>query len=63
VGRAIVLAFDDGFANFYTEVFPLLRQFGMTATVFLVTDFVGDGPSGMRGPGRRRGLSPRSRRR
>lgn len=40
-GRAVVLTFDDGFANFYTEVFPLLRQFGMTATVFLVTDFVG----------------------
>ena len=40
-GRAVVLTFDDGFANFYTEVFPLLRQFGMAATVFLVTDFVG----------------------
>ena len=40
-GRAVVLTFDDGFANVYTEVFPLLRRFGMTATVFLVTDFVG----------------------
>jgi peptidoglycan/xylan/chitin deacetylase (PgdA/CDA1 family) len=35
------LTFDDGFANFYTEAFPVLREFGMTACVFLVTDFIG----------------------
>jgi peptidoglycan/xylan/chitin deacetylase (PgdA/CDA1 family) len=39
--RRVVLTFDDGFANFYHEVFPILREFGMTAAVFVVTDYVG----------------------
>jgi peptidoglycan/xylan/chitin deacetylase (PgdA/CDA1 family) len=37
----IVLTFDDGFQNFYTEAFPILQEFRFTATVFLVTDHCG----------------------
>jgi peptidoglycan/xylan/chitin deacetylase (PgdA/CDA1 family) len=40
-GKNVVLTFDDGFANFYTEAFPVLQEFGLTAAVFLVTDFIG----------------------
>ena len=40
----IVLTFDDGFRNFYTEAFPVLQQHGFTATVFLPTAFIGDRP-------------------
>ena len=41
-GRAIepgtvVLTFDDGEVNFYTAAFPVLREFGFPATVFLTT--------------------------
>ena len=39
--RVVVLTFDDGFKNFYTEAFPILNDHGFRATVFLVTDFCG----------------------
>ena len=38
---AVALSFDDGFANFATEVAPLLVEHGLPATVFVVTDQVG----------------------
>ncbi len=37
----IVLTFDDGCDNFYTEAFPRLSRYGYTATVFVVTDWIG----------------------
>lgn len=42
--RFVVLTFDDGYRNFYTEVFPLLQEYGSTATVFLPTRFIGEEP-------------------
>jgi peptidoglycan/xylan/chitin deacetylase (PgdA/CDA1 family) len=39
--RTVVLTFDDGFRNFYTEAFPTLREYNFKATVFLVTNFCG----------------------
>ncbi len=38
--KPVVLTFDDGYANFYHEAWPLLAERGMTATVFLVTGAV-----------------------
>lgn len=38
---AAALTFDDGFANFATEAWPLLREFGHPATLFVVTGHVG----------------------
>ena len=40
-GRAILLTFDDGYLDFLTNAYPLLKQYGFSATVFLVTDRVG----------------------
>ena len=40
-GKIVVLTFDDGFRNFYTEAFPVLSDHNFRATVFLVTDFCG----------------------
>ena len=37
--RAVVLTFDDGFENFYEHAYPVLRRYGLTATVFLVTGY------------------------
>lgn len=37
--KTIVLTFDDGFQNFYTDAFPVLAQYKFKATVFLVTDY------------------------
>lgn len=39
--RAIVLTFDDGFADFSANAAPLLESFGMTGQVFLVADRLG----------------------
>ena len=39
--RPVLLTFDDGYEDFYGEVFPLLQQMGWKATVFLVADRIG----------------------
>src|ERR1700744_5989671 len=35
--KKVVLTFDDGYADNYTLLFPLLKEYGFTAVVFLVT--------------------------
>jgi peptidoglycan/xylan/chitin deacetylase (PgdA/CDA1 family) len=43
----VVLTFDDGYQDFYTHAFPVLQQYGFAATVFLPTDFIGNGRPGL----------------
>lgn len=38
--RPVVLTFDDGYRDNYANAFPLLRERGMIATIFVVTDFM-----------------------
>jgi len=38
--RPVVLTFDDGFSDFYTEALPVLKQYGFVATLYIVTGFV-----------------------
>lgn len=35
--RPVVLTFDDGYRDAYTEAFPLLQRYGFSGTFFLVT--------------------------
>lgn len=42
--KTVVLTFDDGFQDFYTEAFPVLRRYGFSATVFLSTAYVSSRP-------------------
>jgi peptidoglycan/xylan/chitin deacetylase (PgdA/CDA1 family) len=40
--KLAVITFDDGYRNIFTDAFPVLRQYGFSATVFLATAFVGE---------------------
>jgi peptidoglycan/xylan/chitin deacetylase (PgdA/CDA1 family) len=39
--RPVVITFDDAYSDFYTQGFPVLRKYGFTATVFVITGFTG----------------------
>jgi peptidoglycan/xylan/chitin deacetylase (PgdA/CDA1 family) len=39
--RAVLITFDDGLRNNATVAWPILRQMGMPATIFLTVDFIG----------------------
>lgn len=41
--RAVVLTFDDGYRAFKDHAYPLLKELGFTATLFIYTDWVGAG--------------------
>ncbi len=40
--KRVILTFDDGFQDFYTTAFPILKKFGFGATVFLPTAYIGN---------------------
>jgi len=39
--KTIALTFDDGYADNYTLAFPVLKEYGFPATVFVITDLIG----------------------
>jgi peptidoglycan/xylan/chitin deacetylase (PgdA/CDA1 family) len=39
--KTVSITFDDGFKNFYHIAYPILKQYGYTATVFLVPAYCG----------------------
>ena len=41
--KPVVLTFDDGYRDAYTEAFPLLQEFGFTGTFFVVTSRLDEG--------------------
>jgi len=40
--RCVVITFDDGYRDFYTQAFPVLNRHGFSATVFLPTAYMGE---------------------
>lgn len=42
--KSVVLTFDDGYENFYTNAYPVLSHYGFRATVFLSTQYIGNDP-------------------
>jgi peptidoglycan/xylan/chitin deacetylase (PgdA/CDA1 family) len=44
-GRAVLLTFDDGYSDFASSAWPLLRRYGFPATVFLVAGEMGGSSS------------------
>lgn len=49
IHRCVVLTFDDGFEDFYTEAWPILARHGFTATMYLPTSFIADQRKTFRG--------------
>ena len=47
--KLAVITFDDGYRNILTDAFPVMRQYGFSATVFLATAFVGERRSAFNG--------------
>lgn len=41
--KPVVITFDDGYADNYTNAYPILKRWGMKATVFMVSGYVGRG--------------------
>ncbi|MCH5188893.1 MAG: polysaccharide deacetylase family protein [Oscillospiraceae bacterium] len=38
--RCVVLTFDDGYEDNYTEVFPLLKKYNCKATIFMIASLI-----------------------
>lgn len=38
--KPVILTFDDGYLDNYTELFPLLQKYNVKATVFMITDAI-----------------------
>lgn len=41
--KAVVLTFDDGYADFYSNAYPILLKYGLRATAFIPTGLIGQG--------------------
>lgn len=44
IDKPIVITFDDGYLDNYTEAFPILKKHNMPATIFVITSFVDKNP-------------------
>jgi peptidoglycan/xylan/chitin deacetylase (PgdA/CDA1 family) len=47
--KLVVITFDDGYRDFYHHAFPVLNQYGFSATVFLPTAYIGESPVPFKG--------------
>jgi peptidoglycan/xylan/chitin deacetylase (PgdA/CDA1 family) len=42
IPNTVVITFDDGAEDNFTNAFPVLKRYNMTATIFLITGYVGE---------------------
>ena len=40
--KPIALTFDDGYEDFYTNIFPLLKKYQLKATFYIIVDFLNE---------------------
>jgi peptidoglycan/xylan/chitin deacetylase (PgdA/CDA1 family) len=48
-GKRFIITFDDGYRDFLTHAFPVLKKYRFTATVFLPTSYISDEYSEFKG--------------
>ena len=41
--KAVLITIDDGYLSVYTHAYPILKKYGFPATLFIYTDFTGNG--------------------
>ncbi|MGF9961213.1 polysaccharide deacetylase family protein [Bacillus safensis] len=39
--KSVLITFDDGYTDNYTKAFPILKQYGMKATIFMIEQSIG----------------------
>lgn len=39
--HSAILTFDDGYEDFYTDAFPLLKKYNIKSTIYVVNNFIG----------------------
>ncbi|MDO8535492.1 MAG: polysaccharide deacetylase family protein [Candidatus Omnitrophota bacterium] len=40
--RTVAITADDGYYNFYTNAYPILKKYNIPATIFIITDRIGE---------------------
>lgn len=40
--KPVILTFDDGYLDNYTQLFPLLQKYNAKATIFVITQYIGN---------------------
>lgn len=39
--KPVLITFDDGYKDNYTNAYPIMKKYGFTAAIFLITGFIG----------------------
>ena len=39
--KTVIMSFDDGYLDNYTEVFPIIKEYNVKITVFLISNYIG----------------------
>jgi peptidoglycan/xylan/chitin deacetylase (PgdA/CDA1 family) len=39
--KPVLITFDDGYQDNFTNAYPIMKKYGFTGTIFLITDYIG----------------------